>query len=95
MLDAECLGRLLDGKSWPRQRPGQFPAPLAAKIAAVLHVVEVLRFRLKDDSVLFAERFRRPAPANDGVCMLDMIAADQHQELARITDASFNYGTTA
>jgi hypothetical protein len=38
---------------------------------------------------------RRPADAYGGLSMLQMIEADQHEDLARSAAESFNWGSTA
>ena len=69
------------------------PADRQDKIAAVAAVADLLEHKLKSERIPGIAR--RPAEAYDGHSMLDLIAADRHQELLDITRASFDWTSPA
>jgi hypothetical protein len=69
------------------------PAAVAAKVDTVAELMTVFQHRLKPERI--APVVRRPADAYGGLSMLQMIAADRHEELARSVAESFNWGSTA
>jgi hypothetical protein len=63
------------------------------KVATVAAIADVLERKLKADRI--PGLARRPAEAYDGHTMLELIAADRHQELLDITRRSFDWSTAA
>jgi len=68
------------------------PAARAEKVATVASLADLLTRKLK------AERLpgiaRRPAEAYDGLAMLEMIAADRHDELLDLVHGAFDFSRT-
>lgn len=94
-LTATELGRLFGVKrqaidQW-RQRG--IPADRLDKVDTVRRIVDLLRRYLRVDSVPAVAR--RPADRYGGRSMLDMIAANRHNELLEITAESFDFSATA
>jgi transcriptional regulator with XRE-family HTH domain len=71
----------------------EFPAAKRAKAATVLSIADLLTYRLKAGRLPMIAR--KPAAAYGGLSLLDMIAADRHEELLRLTRESFDFGATA
>lgn len=69
------------------------PAARQPKIATVAALVDVLEHQLKSERV--AGVVRRPADAYGGLTMLEMIAADRHDELLGMVSRSFDWATAA
>lgn len=69
------------------------PAERQEKLAALLALADVLERKLKVDRI--AGVARRPADAYGGISMLDMVAADRHQELLASVHASFDWSRAA
>jgi hypothetical protein len=79
-----------------RQAVGQwreFPARLRDKAAAVVSIADLLDYRLKPGRAALVAR--RPAAAYGGLTMLDLIAADRHEDLFELTRQSFELAATA
>jgi hypothetical protein len=70
-----------------------FPAGKRAKAATVLSTADLLTYRLKPGRLPMVAR--KPAEAYGGLSMLDMIAADRHEELLTLTRDSFDLAATA
>lgn len=71
----------------------EFPVGKRAKAATVLAIADLLTYRLKPGRLALVAR--NPADAYEGVSMLDLIAADRHDELLRLTRKSFELAATA
>ncbi|HEX9122663.1 MAG TPA: hypothetical protein VF984_04785 [Actinomycetota bacterium] len=89
------LGRLFGVR---RQAASQWlqdgiPPARLRKALAVLQVVDLLERNLQPDRIPAAAR--TPAPAYDGLTMLQMIERDRHVDLLEITRASFDWTATA
>lgn len=69
------------------------PSDRQDKVTAVAAIADLLERKLKADRIPGV--VRRPAAAYDGHSMLDLIAADRHQELLEITRRSFDWATAA
>lgn len=69
------------------------PIDRRAKASVVLSIVDLLSHRLKPGRLPGVAR--RPAAAYGGLSMLDMIAADRHDELLGSIRASFDFAQTA
>jgi hypothetical protein len=69
------------------------PAERKGKASTVLAIADLLSHRLKPGKLPGVAR--RPAPAYSGLTMLEMIAADQHEELLDSVRASFDFAKTA
>jgi hypothetical protein len=65
------------------------PPARLPKALAVLQVVDLLERNVQPDRIPAAAR--TPAPAYDGLTMLQMIERDRHLELLEITRASFDW----
>lgn len=94
-LSKADLGRLF-GVS--RQAADQWldsdvPSDRTGKASTVLAIADLLAHRLKPGRLPGVAR--RPAPAYGGLTMLDMIAADRHEELLESARASFDFAKTA
>jgi len=94
-LNKAELGRLF-GVS--RQAADQWlgsdlPADRRGKASTILAIVDLLSHRLKRGRLPGV--VRRPAPAYDDLSMLDMIAADRHEELLASVRSSFDFAKTA
>jgi transcriptional regulator with XRE-family HTH domain len=71
----------------------EFPATKRAKAATVLSIADLLSYRLKPGRLPMVAR--KPATGYGGLSLLDMIAADRHEELLRLTRESFDFAATA
>jgi len=71
----------------------EFPAAKRAKAASVLSLADLLTYRLQPGRLHLVAR--KPAAAYDGLTMLEMIGADRHEELLRLTRESFDLAATA
>jgi transcriptional regulator with XRE-family HTH domain len=71
----------------------EFPPAKRAKAATVLSVADLLTYRLKPGRLPMVAR--KPAAVYGGITMLDMIAADRHEELLRLTRESFDFAAGA
>ncbi len=69
------------------------PASRMGKLGTVLATAELLERKLRVGRVPLAAR--RPAPAYGGRTMLEMIEADQHEDLHRLVSESFDWSGTA
>jgi transcriptional regulator with XRE-family HTH domain len=72
---------------------GELPAERRAKAATVLAVADLLQHRLKPGRLPGVAR--KQAHAYGGLSMLEMIAADRHEELLATVRASFDFAQTA
>jgi hypothetical protein len=70
-----------------------FPVGKRAKAASVLSMADLLTYRLKPGRLPMVAR--KPAEVYGGLSMLDMIAADRHEELLTLTRQSFDLAATA
>jgi hypothetical protein len=70
-----------------------FPAGKRAKAATVLSIADLLTYRLKPGRLPMVAR--KPAQAYGGLTMLDLIAADRHEELLTLSRSSFDVAATA
>jgi len=89
------LGRLFGisrqgAKDWLKRG---VPTDRQDKVAAVSAIADLLERKLKPDRI--PGIVRRAANAYDGHTMLELIAADRHQELLDITRRSFDWTTAA
>ena len=69
------------------------PTDRQDKVATVSAIADLLERKLKADRIPGIAR--RPAESYDGNTMLELIAADRHQELLDITRRSFDWATAA
>lgn len=69
------------------------PVERRAKAAVVASIADLLTQHLKAGRVPGVAR--QPAAAYEGLTMLEMIAADRHEELLELTRASFDFGRAA
>jgi hypothetical protein len=72
---------------------GGVPSERQEKVAALLSLCDLLQRKLKEDRLPGVAR--RPADAYGGRTMLELIAADRHDELLRIVRDSFDWHTAA
>lgn len=72
---------------------GEIPSDRLAKASVVVSISDLLAHRLKPGRLPGVAR--RPAAAYGGLSMLDMIAADRHEELLASVRASFDFAQTA
>jgi nitroreductase len=94
LTDTE-LGRLFGVRrqAVAQWRAEDVPPRRAEKVAAVASIADLLSRKLKADRLPGIAR--RPADAYGGMSMLDLIAADRHQELLESMRDSFAFSTTA
>jgi hypothetical protein len=92
LSDAE-LARLFGVSRQAVSQWGTVPASKRAKAATVLSIADILTYRLKPGRLPMVAR--KPAAAYGGLTMLDMIAADRHEELLGLTRASFELAASA
>jgi len=69
------------------------PGERRAKAATILSITDLLSHRLKPGRL--SAIARRPASAYGGLTMLDMIAADRHEELLDSVRKSFDFSSAA
>ncbi len=74
-------------------RTAGIPSSRMAKVATVASLADLLARKLKVERV--SGIARRPAAAYGGLTMLEMIAADRHDELLALVRASFDPAQTA
>ena len=70
-----------------------FPNDRRAKASVVMSIADLLSHRLKPGRLPGVAR--RSAAAYGGLSMLDMIAADRHEDLLGLIRASFDFAQTA
>lgn len=71
----------------------EIPSDRRGKASVVLSIADLLAYRLKPGRLPGVAR--RPAEAYGGLSMVEMIAADRHEELLDSVRASFDFAQTA
>ncbi|WP_419945021.1 helix-turn-helix domain-containing protein [Candidatus Poriferisodalis sp.] len=69
------------------------PSQRLPKIATIVEIADILRYRLREGMPSIVAR--RSAPAYEDRTMLELIAADEHEWLLRDIEKMFDYSTTA
>ena len=69
------------------------PAGRITKIGSVVEIADILRHHLQDGMPAIVAR--RPADAYGGCSMLEMIAGDDHEQLLRSVQRSFDFNSVA
>ena len=76
--------------AWLSEGP---PAETNAKIGTIVEIVEMLALRLREGTLAAAAR--RPAEADGGRSMLEVIAGDDHEWLLGSVRSSFDFASSS